>query len=507
MYITVYEGTTKHELSFTEGETILTVLQNAGIQSITAPCGGKGSCKKCNVLVHSGEYTGECLSCLTPAEDGMIVELIPEERMSFAYQTDGEIYPPEPGQSGYAAACDIGTTTVICQLISLETGEQITGISGSNNQRIFGGDVLSRLKSAEEGHAEEIHEQIIRQVDHYLAELCRKAKISREEIRFLAVTGNTIMLHFFAGLDPASICTAPFTPVSLFGEMKNGRDLGLTFDGDVYLCPAASGFIGSDVLCGILSSGMSASEEKVLMVDLGTNTEMVIGNKDGMIACAADGGAAFKASLLEQGMTASKGAVAGVQYADGELVLDVLGSGKPKGICGSGFIDMLGVLYEEETLDEMGHLADPDETDSKLARFLGTEDGKPVFYLTEDKKTFITQADISKFQLAKAAISAGISILAEESGISLSELEKLLLGGGFGSFAHRRNSALLGIIPRECKGRTVKLGNVALAGVISAAVSEKAREELSRIQKAVRVIDLPTHPSFDEAYVDGMLFE
>ena len=507
MQITVFEGNKKHQLTFEEGETILTVLQKAGIESITAPCGGKGTCRKCsvNVLVNGSVLT--CLACTTPAEDGMVVDLIPEVRLSFAERSDGEICPPEPGQTGYAVACDIGTTAIICQLLELSTGKLLSRISGSNSQRIFGGDVLSRLVSAEEGHSEEIHEQVIAQVNEFLEQLCKKSRISPAEIKKLSVTGNTIMMHFFAGLNPAEISTAPFTPVSLFGETKSSKELGLGFDGEVYLCPAASGFIGSDLLCGILSGGMAASEEDMLLVDLGTNTEMVIGSREGMIACAVDGGAAFKASLLEHGMSASAGAIGSVRVEDGDLVLNVLGNTAPKGICGSGFIDILGILYEEEILDEMGHIAEADETDSPLAKYIGEEDGRTVFYLTEEKNIYISQVDISKFQLAKAAISAGLTILAQEQKTSFEKVSALVLGGGFGTFAHRRNAALLGVIPMECKGKTRKLGNIALAGAISAAFSEEARKELERLQKCIRVIDLPTYPSFNDAYTDGMLFE
>ena len=507
MYITVYEGKVKHELPFEEGETVLAILQNAGIQSITAPCGGNGSCKKCGVNVR--EETGSVLrlACMVQAEDQMVVEIVPEVRMSFADTGGGEIYEPTPGQSGYAAACDIGTTKVVCQLLDLKTGELLQKVSGSNLQRIFGGDVLSRLKAAAEGRASEIHDQIIYQINYYLNELCRMAQIRPADIRIAAVTGNTIMMHFFAGLDPARISTAPFVPVSLFGEYVTGREIGLDIGGKVYICPAVSGFIGSDVLCGILSSGMAASEGNMLLIDLGTNTEIVMGGRERMLACSVDGGAAFKASLLEHGMTASAGAIAGVKKEGGKLLLDVLGAVKPKGICGSGFIDVLGILYEEDILDELGHIAEADETDSELARYIGTEDGRTVFYLTEDRDIFISQADISKFQMAKAAIAAGIRILAEETGISLGSLEKLRLGGGFGAFAHRRNSALLGLIPQECKGKTVKQGNTALAGAISAALSEEARAELQRIRELVQVIDLPTHPSFNDAFTDAMFFE
>ena len=189
------------------------------------------------------------------------------------------------------------------------------------------------------------------------------------------------------------------------------------------------------------------------------------------------------------------------------MILDVLGAGKPTGICGSGFIDILGILYEQEILDEMGRIAAADETDSPLASHIGEEEGRTVFYVTKDKKIYISQADISKFQMAKAAIYAGIRVLSEETGIPVSRISRLLLSGGMGSFVHRKNAALLGMIPRECMDNSVKLGNTALAGAVSAVLSEKARAGLSRIQGMVKVIDLPTHPSFSDEFTDGMIFE
>ena len=507
MFITVYEGIIRHELPFTEGETVLTVMQNGGIESITASCGGKGACKKCSVYIKSDDFTGEALSCVTEAKEGMSVEIEPETRFSFADTADGEIYEPDPGQRGYGLAIDVGTTKVTCQLVSLETGQRLAKLSGSNTQRIFGGDVLFRLMAADGGHAQELHGQIIKQTEYYIKEICREAEIQQEDIKIISVTGNTIMMHFFAGLDPAEKSVSPFEPVSLFGETVCGSDIGLDYKGKVYLAPAASGYIGSDVLCGLLTCGLGSAEKIRLMVDLGTNTEMAMGNRDRIVACSADGGAVFKASLLENGMTASVGAVSGVRYTDGELVLTVLGAVKPKGICGSGFIDILGIMYEEEILDELGHIADPDEVDSPLAKHIGEKDGHRVFFLTEEEDILISQADISKFQLAKAAVAAGIRILAQEENISLSDIDRLILGGGFGSFAHRKNAALLGIIPQECVDRSEKLGNTALAGAISAALSEKARNELSRLQKIVSAVDLSTHSSFSTEFMDAMTFE
>ena len=507
MKLTVFEGKEKHELSFSKGDTILTALQNGGIQSISAPCGGNGSCKKCSVNVISEEFSGTCLACTTEAKDGMTVELIPEERHSFADSSDAAVYAPTPGQNGYAIVCDIGTTVVVCQLVDLTDGRLLGRISGSNNQRIFGGDVLSRLKSAEEGHADEIHAQIAAQIDYYVSQLCTEAGVRLDEISIMSVTGNTTMMHFFAGINPAQLGTAPFRPVTLFGEMKDGKDIGLEYAGKVYLCPAVAGFMGSDVVCGLLSSGMAKAEGNTLMLDVGTNTEIVLGNKEHMFACSVDGGATFRASLLEHGMTAREGAIAGVKHVDGGLELKVLGSVEPKGICGSGFIDILGILFDEEILDEMGHIVDPEETESDLAGYIGEEEDRAVFYLTEDKKIFISQVDISKFQMAKAAVSAGIDILCEEAGTDVSALDGLLLGGAFGAFVHRKNAAMLGVIPDELLEKSEKLGNTALAGAISAAVSEQARKDLEALTARVQVVDMPTHPSFNDAFTDNMLFE
>ncbi len=507
MNLTVFEGKEKKVLAFDEGETILEVLQKNGIRSITAPCGGKGTCKKCAVFVSSEQLCGSYLACTTAAQDQMTVEIVPEVRISFADRGSDAVWEPTPGQSGYAVACDIGTTTVICRLLNLETGEKISGISGSSSQRIFGGDVLSRLEAAKDGHANEIHELIIHQVNDNLEELCSRANIRKEDIKRMAVSGNTIMMHFFAGIDPSRISTAPFEPVSLFGETVKGSEIGLSFEGDVFLCPAVAGFIGSDLACGILMSGMHESEGKILLIDLGTNTEVVMGNRDKIVACAVDGGAVFKASLLEHGMIAAHGAIFSIKLEGEELVLGVLGDKEPKGICGSGYIDALGILFREGILDEMGHIVDPDETDSPLAIHIGEEDGRNVFYLTEDHTIYLSEADISKFMLAKAAIHAAIQILCKETGTELSEIEKLVLGGAFGAFVHRSNAAILGIIPKECKGKTCKSGNTALDGASSAALSEDARRELLQIQGSVQVIDLPKHPMFNDAFIDGMIIE
>lgn len=507
MNITVYESGECCELPFFEGETILDVLQRNRIRNVHAPCGGKGSCKKCGVYVRSEKFCGNCLACCTKAEADMVVEVTPVVRVSFADRSSANIFAPAAGQTGYAAACDIGTTTLICHLLRLDTGERIAAVSASNAQSVFGADVLSRLQAASEGRSPALTELIINQINGCICSMCRETGISVSDIKRIAVAGNTIMQHFFAGFDPAERSVAPFKPVSLFGETLNGRELGLCVDADVYICPAVSGFIGGNTTAGILASGMLEAEKPVLMADLGANSELILGCRRKYVACTADAGAVFKASLLDRGMTASAGAISGVDYRNGELVLEVLGNAKPLGICGSGMIDALGIMCRLGILDEMGRIADPDVAAPEVRRFIGEENGGRVFYLTDNHRVFVTQADINKFQLAKAAISAGIRILLEEYGIGSDDVDRVCLTGGFGTFVRLNSAGAIGLIPSELLDRARMLGNASEAGAISAALSDEAREQMGRIQSSIRFVDLPSHPSFSDAYVDGLMFE
>lgn len=507
MNITVLEGSKRFEIEFEDGDTILSALQRAGVKSAHAPCGGKGVCKKCSVYVRSNDFCGTCLSCLEKARDGMIVELSPVVRLSFAEDSSANVYAPDPGQSGYAVAVDVGTVTVMCRLLSLETGSCVASVSGSNVQSIFGANVLARLQAAAEGHAQDISGIVINQINGFISSMCREAGVDPSAIKRVAFSGNTIMEHFAAGLNPAELGIAPFKPLTTFGETVSARDTGYDFDADAYFCPCISGFLGGDITSGMLSTGMADSEKPVLLVDLGANSEMILGCGERFVACTADAGAAFKASLLDKGMPAAAGAVCGVEYSDGEMKLKVLGNMKPVGVCGSGFIDALGIMYRLEVLDELGHIVPADEADPEAARFIGEAEGSRVFFLTEDKKVFITQKDISKFQLAKAAISAGIQILAEEYGIRLNDISRVCLAGGFGAFVRPDNAAAIGLIPSELLQKAELLGNASIAGASSAALSAEARDKMRAIRDSVRFIDLPTHPSFSDAYVDGMMFE
>lgn len=236
------------ELPFEQGQTILDVLQNHNITSVHAPCGGKGICQKCLVTVHSGLESYSCLACTTPAEDRMRVELNFKQRISFAQSSSCRIYPVDSGQDGYAVACDVGTTTLVCHLMNLETGECEGTVYGSNAQIAFGANILARLQAASEGHFNAFREQLVNQLNQMIDQLLESAHVPAERLTYMTIVGNTIMMHFAAGLNPVAHGIAPFVPDTLFGTTMGAAALGYHVHGDVYFGPAISNFIGTDPL-------------------------------------------------------------------------------------------------------------------------------------------------------------------------------------------------------------------------------------------------------------------
>lgn len=508
MSIEIHSGQTAVSMSVLPGETILDVLRRGGFEGVHTPCGGKGTCLKCVVWVTSPGRCGAMLACRTPAEDGMTVELKPEVRVAVTESGSCRVLPPDPGQSGYAAACDIGTTTVVCHLLSLATGRRLATVSGGNRQRMLGADVIARIQACSEGKRPWLTETIVEQINEYLAALCQKAGVSLSELSYLAVAGNTVMEHLASGLSPESIGVSPFTPLSLFGEELSARGLGFAFSGKVYFAPAVAGYVGGDITSDALATGLLHQEKPVLMIDVGTNGEMMLGCRDGIVCCATAAGPAFEGAQIKYGMTASDGAVSAVAYENGALSLTVLGNVPPVGLCGSGLIDAAAVMLTLGAVDETGRIMDAGEAPAEALPFLGeTEEDGRVFYLTEDRSICVTQKDLRSLQLAKAAIAAGAEILAKEYGVPLEQVSSLLLAGGFGSFIRPESAGRIGLIPPALLPVTRAVGNAAGEGAVSAALSSGARRELSEIRAASRYLELSRHPGFNDCYLNAMMFE
>ncbi len=489
----------QNEYDFTPGETVMDVLRRNGIH-LSAPCGGKGTCGKCCITINGRV----ALACRTAAEDEMTVHLLREDAVAVVEEgIKGEVdITIDAGHKELGIACDIGTTTVVCHLIHLSTGARLATVSGANAQKLWGADVISRIQAASEGALKELQNAVISQISGFIDELCHSTGKEKKDITAMTVAGNTVMCHLFSGLSPESIGKAPYEPLSLFGDVQQAEGLGLGFDGHVYIIPAISGYVGGDITAGVLACGMDGVS---LLMDVGTNGEMVLCHNGRLLCCAAAAGPAFEGAEITCGATARAGAVSSVKVRDGRLELTTIGGVRPNSICGSGLIDALAAMLTLGAIDETGRLLDEDETE--VPQFLRQVDGEDVFALTDDASVYITQKDIRKLQLAKAAIAAGAGVLLDEAGIDEDQIERVLLAGGFGSRLDPGSAAAIGLIPSGLLPVTQSVGNAAGEGAVMALLSLSARDELTRIQSKMEYIELSTHKGFTDRFVDKMMLE
>ena len=476
------------------GERLLDVLRRAGV-NVTAPCGGLGRCGKCRAAVN-GEDVLACQYRLSEDAEVTVQEL-----------RGGAILGGEAATgegTRLAAALDLGTTTLALRLYDLDTGACVGQRTAWNAQAAYGADVITRAQYCME-HAEgtaKLQSVIHSQLD----ELLRALGTSLQDIEALFVSGNTIMQHLFAGLDPSSIAVAPFTPQTLFGDCGNPGDpspaLRMT---EISYAPCVAGYVGGDITAGLLASGLFKKEGKYLFLDVGTNGEMALGGSRGFTCCAVASGPAFEGAGIACGMAGVDGAVSRVGLRDGKLFYEVIGGGEAKGLCGSGLVDLAALLCREGIVTASGLLLPPDEVPDRWAAYLKEdEDGNGVFFLTPE--VYLTARDVRQLQLAKAAVAAGIRVLLKKSGTELAEIGGLYLAGGCGSFLNPRSAADIGMLPKELTEKTTVLGNASLAGAGMALTDEGARARLRDIQLACRYIELSGDRDFNEEYPEQMFF-
>lgn len=492
------------ELPFRPGQTILALLLQQRGAGVEAPCGGKGTCKKCTVYQVLPEGEREILACQTWAEDGMVLRL--PEQLELVVELGAQnqdTVPTEPGKRGLGIACDIGTTTLVCKLVELETGRCLSTVGTANPQRAYGADVISRIEASRQGQGKAMTGALRRALAQMIRRLAERAEVSLGEIQSMSVAANTTMCHLLVGLKPDSMGVAPYLPEHTFGCDYDAKALELPFDGAVYVAPAVSGFVGGDITAGILAAGLEEGGENTLLIDVGTNGELVLGRGDRFVSCATAAGPAFEGAGIRFGMTASPGAISEVRWQWGQVKCGVIGGGQAKGICGSGLIDAIAVLLEAGAVDHTGRMLHPDEDEipEELEPYLYLVDGEPAFCLMDE--IAITQRDVRKLQLCKGAIAAGIQILREKQG---EPVERLLLAGGFGSYIRPESAAKIGLIPRELLAVTESVGNTAVVGAQMALCSEDARGRLEEIREHTTYVELSGNPDFQEKYIAMMYF-
>jgi uncharacterized 2Fe-2S/4Fe-4S cluster protein (DUF4445 family) len=495
------------------GQTLLEAMRSV-FPNAAAPCGGAGRCGRCRVKVSgegepalasvSGEEArllgpepveaGWRLSCLARfVRDGRVgVEV--EERAFFIPEGEGGAADTGP-RDGYCLAVDIGTTTIACAAADASGGGVLARSAAANRQRSFGPDVVSRIEHAlrSPDRLAELRLVVRDQVGKLAGGLVRKAGNARPER--IHICGNTTMLHLWEGADVLGLSRMPFHPAFLKSresqlKLDDGREW------PCILLPCVSAFIGADISAGIVATGLcDAADRPVLLVDIGTNGEIVLAADGGLLATATAAGPAFEGVTISCGIPAVDGAVDHVTFWDGRFSFTTLGDQPPAGICGSGLLDLLACLRRARLLDENGGLNVPADPA-----------GVRAFALPSDPPLRITQADVRQLQLAKGAIAAGIRVLCRRAGVALEDVARLYLAGGFGSRMSSESALAVGLIPRELAGRIEVAGNTALAGALMTARDPASLERIVRVAPSVRVLDLSQETAFQDAFVDAMRF-
>ncbi|MBD5560024.1 MAG: ATP-binding protein [Clostridia bacterium] len=399
------------------------------------------------------------------------------------------------GDVGLAA--DIGTTTVVVGLFETNAGSVAAETSALNAQCALGADIISRIgRVQEDGEGiDELHTLIVSQLNDLTDQLLASVNMKPEDVKQGVITGNTVMLHILAGLSPASMGTAPHHVSSLLGKAVVGSLLGLKTPHTVYLPPSISAFVGSDITCGMVDLDFGDPSGAKMLVDIGTNGEIVLSVNGSIVATATAAGPAFEAVNIACGMPAFGGAIEKVSIVNGQVYCTTIGGLPPAGICGSGLIDAVAAFLRAGAIDETGAIVD-------TAANYCEPDGMPALMLADG--IYLTQKDVREFQTAKAAIRAGIETLLEFFSLGAEELDVLYLAGGFGEHIVRGSAETVGLIPHV---RNVqRCGNTALAGAVRMFHEESRLEALSLAGKT-DCLNLSQSPFFQQRYVDCMIFD
>ncbi len=484
-------------LEVVAGAPLRDVLYEQGVEF---PCGGQGRCRGCRVKVLRGRIEpssadkelldsraldeGWRLACQAGAGSDLTLELAQWEATILADESTFAFMPRE----GLGVAVDLGTTTIVAQLLDLQTGSMLAVRTALNTQARHGADIMSRLDFALREGAKPLADLIRHQVGQMIGGMIAEQPAAAA-LRDVVIVGNSAMHHLFAGLDVTPLAYDPFEPEDPGLKTFQGGELGWTQlpDATVRFLPCLGGLVGSDLLAGILATGLHERAEPTALVDLGTNGEIVVGNREHILCCSTAAGPAFEGARISMGMRAATGAISEVTVRDGRMNCRVLGNAAPRGLCGSGLVDAVAACLELGLVLPGGRMT---TGDSVLV-------ATPVV---------LTQCDVRELQLAKGAIAAGIELLAEQWGTTLDGLHAVHLAGAFGNYIRRDGARRIGLL--KFPGEKIRpVGNSALLGA-KIALFDLPREKglHNELLERVRHVQLNEHPRFQDVYVDNMGF-
>lgn len=483
------------KLRVPRGASLQDVLFAEGVEFA---CGGHGRCKVCRVKVLAGMVpvsadddrlltpeqiaSGWRLACRAQAHEDLVLEIGQWEATILADDSKITFTPGE----GFGVAIDLGTTTIVAQLIDLRTGCVVGVQTALNSQARHGADIMSRIEFAVHDPGQSLTDLIRRQLGGMVWQLTRDHPPAAASLKRVTIVGNSVMHHLFCGFPVEPLSRVPFETGKGDAARFAAREVGWDAPADcmVDFLPCLGSFVGSDILAGILATRLHENAALSVLIDLGTNGEMVVGNRDRLLCASTAAGPAFEGARISMGMRAATGAIAEVMWQDGTFSCRVLGGGEPRGICGSGLVDAVAVAVERGAIQTSGRVVNADS-------------------LVLAPRVALVQADVRELQLAKGAIAAGVRILLERWGASHREVEKVYLAGAFGNYINRHSAWRIGLIDFP-PSQVQPAGNTALLGAKLALFSSEI--EWRDLRARVEHVPLADEPAFHDVFVEEMAF-
>ena len=419
-----------------------------------------------------------------------------------------EIEGGDTSDKHYGLAVDVGTTTVVVQLVNLRTGK-IIGVKGSHNlQARYGEDVISRMVFAcVRGSLEPVHKAVITNINNLAQALAQENHINTRDITAIVAAGNTTMSHFLLNLTPCSIRLEPYVPTTTVYPQIFAREVGIDInpEGILEVAPSIASYVGGDIVAGVLACGMADKPEIRCLIDVGTNGEIVIGNNEWLVCCSASAGPAFEGGGASSGMRATKGAIEKIEIRNGEVSYETIGKAKPRGICGSGLIDAIYEMVRNNIIEQHGKFnVYPDNPR------LVTGDGELCYILAYPNETetgqaiSISESEIANLIKSKGAVFAAIKSLVDYVGISFDQLETIYVAGGFGSSLNIPKAIAIGLIPDIDVRRIRFIGNSSLTGARMSLTSISAFEKSLKIARRMTNIELSNYAPFMNEFVAAL---
>lgn len=498
-----------------KGQSLMEAMQNHGIY-VSAVCAGRGTCGKCKVQLRKGELAittydskslskeelrlGYRLSCQAYPEGDCTIALERSNEYDFEIITSGEQnHTTQSAIAGEACsiAIDLGTTTLAISLLGLQSKSVLKTHTAINRQRAYGADVISRIQVSNDGKGELLRESIRTDLLDGIHQVMQEINLVPEQVKRIVIAGNTTMGHLLMGYSCESLGVYPFTPVNIntitasFEAVFASKDLDIP----VVLLPGISTYVGGDIAAGLYACEFDRKDQPCMLIDLGTNGEMAIGNRERILVASTAAGPAFEGGNISCGVGSISGAICNVEITKEGITYQTIGQKPPIGICGTGVIEVVAELVRTSLVDETGLLAET-----------YFDQGYELAKTTQGNTICFTRQDIRELQLAKAAIRAGLETLIHQYGISYQELDTIYLAGGFGYKINLEKAIRIGLFPKELKDKIKAIGNSSLTGATSYLWDEHADSRLHTLLEHSKEITLSNEQEFNELYIKHLFF-